>query len=120
MPNQFQRLNLIFQALADPTRRSVVDRLSRGAATVSELAEPFDMALPSFVQHLRVLEDCGLVQSEKVGRVRTCQMVTGALSPAEQWIAERRKLWEGRLDALERYLEDTKNSNSTNDGDQDA
>jgi len=98
-------LNDVFHALADPTRRSVIQRLSDGPASVSELAEPFDMALPSFVQHLKVLEQCGLIRSEKVGRVRTCQMVTETLSSAEQWITDRRKLWEGRLDALAKHLE---------------
>ena len=98
-------LNDVFRALSDPTRRAVVQRLADGPATVSELAEPFEMALPSFVQHLKVLEDSGLVTSEKVGRVRTCEMVSDALRPAEDWIVGRRKLWETRLDALKHGLE---------------
>jgi DNA-binding transcriptional ArsR family regulator len=108
MPNQVSELDNVFRALADPTRRSVIQRLSTGPASVSELAEPFDMALPSFVQHLKVLEDSGLIRSEKVGRVRTCRMVTEKLSSAEQWIADRRRYWEDRLEALASYVEGSK------------
>ncbi|MEE8245082.1 MAG: metalloregulator ArsR/SmtB family transcription factor [Pseudomonadales bacterium] len=115
MPNQSADLNDVFRALADPTRRSVVHRLSNGPVSVSELAEPFDMALPSFVQHLKVLEDSGLIRSEKVGRVRTCQMVTETLSSAEQWLVDRRKLLEGRLDALAKYVERGNNMMHSND-----
>ena len=105
MPNQSAQLNELFHALADPTRRSVVGRLSYGPASVSELAEPFDMALPSFVQHLKVLEDSGLIGSEKIGRVRTCQIKTETLATAEQWLMARREFWEERMDALQRYVE---------------
>ena len=97
-------LDLMFQALADPTRRMMVDRLSRGPASVSELAKPFDMSLPAVVQHLQVLEQSGLVRSEKVGRVRTCTIDPGALSQAEQWINDRRLAWERRLDRLGEFL----------------
>ena len=90
----------MFQALADPTRRMIVERLTRGPASVSELAEPFAMSLPAVVQHLQVLEHSGLVQTKKVGRVRTCTIDTGALSRAEQWINERRLAWNRRLDRL--------------------
>jgi DNA-binding transcriptional ArsR family regulator len=90
MLNQSSSLDLIFQALADPTRRLMVERLSRGPASVSELAKPFTMSLPAVVQHLQVLEASGLVKSEKVGRVRTCTIHTEALSLAETWITERR------------------------------
>ena len=90
----------MFQALADPTRRGMVERLSRGPASVSDLARPFAMSLPAVVQHLQVLEASGLVTSQKVGRVRTCSLDTGALSLAEQWINDRRKGWEHRLDRL--------------------
>lgn len=93
----------MFQALADPTRRSVVARLSRGAASVSELARPLDMSLPAVVQHLQVLEASGLVRSEKVGRVRTCRIEPGALRMAQEWIAGRRARWERRLDRLGAY-----------------
>lgn len=105
MPNQGVQLDRVFQALADPTRRAVLQRLSSGTAAVSELAEPFDMALPSFMQHLKVLEGCGLVRSRKAGRVRTYRLSPRPLRAAEGWIAEQRALWERRLDQLDRYLE---------------
>lgn len=98
-------LDLMFQALADPTRRHMVERLSRGPASVSELAAPFDMSLPAVVQHLKVLEHSGLVKTEKVGRVRTCTIDTGALSLAEKWINDRRIGWEKRLDRLGAFLD---------------
>jgi DNA-binding transcriptional ArsR family regulator len=97
-------LDLMFQALADPTRRMMVDRLSRGPASVSELAKPFEMSLPAVVQHLQVLEQSGLVKSEKVGRVRTCTMDSTAMSQAEKWINDRRIQWERRLDRLGEFL----------------
>jgi DNA-binding transcriptional ArsR family regulator len=97
-------LDLVFHALSDATRRAMVERLSRGPASVSELAAPFAMSLPAVVQHLAVLEDSGLVRSEKVGRVRTCRMEEGALSAAERWINDRRRLWESRLDRLGEFL----------------
>ncbi len=108
MTNQPAQLDRVFQALADPTRRAVLQRLSGGTAPVSELAKPFDMALPSFLQHLKVLEGCGLVRSRKFGRVRTYQISPQPLKVAEGWMAERRALWERRLDQLDRYLEDLK------------
>ena len=104
MLNQSFDLNRLFNALADPTRRAMVERLSRGPAPVSELAKPLPMSLPAAMQHLAVLEDAGLVRSEKVGRVRTCSIEPGALSLAEQWINTRRTQWEGRLDRLGAYL----------------
>ena len=94
----------MFQALADPSRRLMVERLSREPASVSELARPFSMSLAAVVQHVQVLEACGLVRSEKVGRVRTCQIAPDTLRTAERWIAERRSTWERRLDALGEYL----------------
>jgi DNA-binding transcriptional ArsR family regulator len=100
MLNQTKSLDLMFQALADPTRRLIVERLSRGPASVSELAKPFAMSLPAVVQHLQVLEGSGLVTTQKVGRVRTCTIDTGALSLAEKWINDRRMGWERRLDRL--------------------
>ena len=99
-------LDRVFQALADPTRRAIVERLVRGPASVSQLAEPFPMSLPAVVQHLQVLESSGLVCSEKVGRVRTCCIDTAALRQAEQWIAGCRTLWEARLDRLGDFLAD--------------
>jgi len=98
----------LFQALADPTRRAILERLSRGPASVSDLARPFDMSLAAVVQHLAVLEGAGVVASEKVGRVRTCRIEPEALSLAETWIKERRTLWERRLDRLGDYLDATK------------
>jgi DNA-binding transcriptional ArsR family regulator len=98
----------MFQALADPTRRVIVERLSRSPASVSELAAPLDMTLSAVVQHLAVLEGSGLVTTEKVGRVRTCRVDGGALQLAEQWINERRQTWERRLDRLGDYLAETK------------
>src|SRR5262245_60736120 len=97
-------LDHVFHALADPNRRRMVDRLIRGPATVSELAKPLAMSLPGVVQHLAVLEASGLVRSEKVGRVRTCRVEPKAFATAEQWIAERRALWERRLDRLGEIL----------------
>lgn len=104
MPKYTKPINNVFQALADPTRRAVIDQLSNAPATVTELAAPHAMALPSFVQHLKVLEDCGLIRSVKVGRVRTCHLVPDALSTAEDWIANRRRHLNEHLDALETYL----------------
>jgi DNA-binding transcriptional ArsR family regulator len=99
-------LDRVFHALADPTRRTMVDRLSRAPASVSELARPLAMSLPAVVQHLQVLEASGLVRSEKVGRVRTCHIEATALRAAEQWIADRRTTWERRLDRLGDYLKE--------------
>jgi DNA-binding transcriptional ArsR family regulator len=97
-------IGLLFQALADPTRRLMIDRLSRSPASVSELAKPFDMSLAAVVQHLHVLERSGLVQSEKVGRVRTCSIEADAMRTAERWISDRRTFWERRLDRLGEFL----------------
>jgi DNA-binding transcriptional ArsR family regulator len=97
-------LDLMFQALADPTRRGMVERLSRGPASVSELARPLSMSLSAVVQHLQILEASGLVRSEKAGRVRTCRIEPAALRTAEDWIAGRRATWERRLDRLGDYL----------------
>lgn len=104
MPNQMRQVDQVFHALGDPTRRAVVGRLSAGPAAVSELAKGSAMALPSFTQHLGVLEKCGLVRSEKSGRVRTYYLVPQPLKAAENWIAEQRRLWERRLDQLDSYL----------------
>ena len=93
----------VFRALSDPTRRDVIAHLSRCPASVSELAEPFDMALPSLMQHLRVLESSGVVRSTKTGRVRTYQLVPKRLQVAEQWLVRQRDLWERRMDRFERY-----------------
>lgn len=109
MPNQSaEQLSGVFQALADPTRRAVLRRLSRGTAPTSELAEPFRMALPSFLQHLEVLERSGLVRSTKAGRVRTWRLAPQPLKAAEHWMAAQRALWERRLDQLDDYLKTMK------------
>jgi DNA-binding transcriptional ArsR family regulator len=97
-------LDAVFRALANPTRRAVVERLGRGPAAVSELAKPFDMALPSFLQHLQTLEDSGLVKSSKEGRVRTVRIVPGRLKRAANWMSKQRALWERRLDQLDDFL----------------
>src|SRR3954464_9705559 len=106
MLNYQAPLDLAFQALADPTRRVMVERLSHGPASVSELAQPFKMTLSAVVQHLAVLESSGLVRSEKVGRVRTCRMEPVGLRTAESWITERRATWESRFDRLAELLAD--------------
>ena len=105
MLNDSGRLDLAFQALGDATRRGMLARLSRGPASVSELARPLPMSLPAVLQHLRALEASGLVRSEKKGRVRTCRIEPQALAAAEDWIAEQRALWESRADRLEDYLQ---------------
>jgi DNA-binding transcriptional ArsR family regulator len=104
MPNQNTRLDQVFRALSDPTRRAVLKRLSRGPAPTLELARPFGMALPSFTQHLTMLEKFGLVKSRKSGRVRTYELSPQPLRAAESWITDQRKLWECRLDQLDAYL----------------
>jgi DNA-binding transcriptional ArsR family regulator len=103
-----EQLNGIFQALADPTRRAVLGRLSRGPASVSELAKPFDMALPSFMKHIRFLEDSGWILTRKKGRVRTCAVEKKAFAVADGWLAAQRALWEARFDRLNALLEDAK------------
>jgi DNA-binding transcriptional ArsR family regulator len=104
MANYSVRLDGIFQALADPTRRAVLQRLSRGSASISELAEPFDMALPSFMKHIRLLEDSGWIQTRKEGRVRTCGLERKSLVAAEAWLSAQRALWEARTDRLEQFV----------------
>jgi DNA-binding transcriptional ArsR family regulator len=112
MPNQSTQLNRVFQALADPTRRAVLERLRSGPAPMSELAQPFKMALSSFSQHLDVLEDCGLVRSRKSGRVRTYRLAPQPLRVAEHWMTRQRTMWERRLDQLDRHLKEAKESNN--------
>lgn len=99
---------MAFQALADPARRAIVERLSKGPASVSELAKPLPMSLPAVMLHLKVLEESGLVKSEKAGRVRTCRIEPQMFSQAERWIGERRHMWERNLDRLGAFLEETK------------
>jgi DNA-binding transcriptional ArsR family regulator len=104
MPKRSISLILVFQALADPTRLAVVERLSKGSVATKELAAPFKMALPSFLQHLDVLRNCGLVRSSKTGRVRTYELDPDALKTAEGWISKQRGVWEQRLDQLDNFL----------------
>jgi DNA-binding transcriptional ArsR family regulator len=100
MPRKQPDIDRIFHALGDPTRRAIMEKLSAGPISVSQLAKPLDITLAAVVQHLQILEDSGLVQTEKVGRVRTCRIEPAGLSAAEQWIADRRSMWERRLDRL--------------------
>ena len=117
MLNQITDLDRLFHALADPARRAMLERLSRGPAPVSELARPLPMSLPAAMQHLGVLEAAGLVRSAKVGRVRTCMIDPRALSQAERWINARRIEWEHRLDRLGEYLKTLENEGDGNGSD---
>jgi DNA-binding transcriptional ArsR family regulator len=114
MANNINQLNNVFGALSDHTRRAIVMRLCEGEASVSELAKPFDMALPSLMKHLRILEGCGLIKTEKTGRVRTCALHTTSLETIETWLAAQREIWELRLDRLELYVEKLKKEEKSN------
>jgi len=105
MEHYQSRLDAAFHALADPTRRAVVSRLTKGPTPVTQLAEPFAMGLPSFMKHLRVLERDGLISSEKIGRVRTCRINAERLAAAETWLTEQRTVWQSRTDRLADYVE---------------
>ena len=107
------QLDKTFAALADPARRSMVERLVAGPASVSELAKPLPMSLPAVLLHLKVLEDSGLVTSQKTGRVRTCRIDPKMLAQAEHWVAERRQMWERNLDRLGAFLDQTKPEDET-------
>ena len=104
MEQYSRRLDGIFQALADPTRRAVLGRLGQGPASVGELAKPFDMALPSFMKHIHLLESVGLIRTRKEGRVRTCAIETETFAVVETWLDRQRALWEGRTDRLEQFV----------------
>lgn len=104
MAKQAEKLNDVFRVLADPTRRAILERLGRGAVGTSALAQPFDMALPSFTQHLDMLEQCGLVRSIKLGRIRMYKLAPQPLKAAEQWLAKQRQAWDCRFDQLDRHL----------------
>jgi len=106
-------LDLVFQALSDPSRRAMVERLGRGPASVSDLAQPLDMSLPAVMQHLQVLETSGLVRSEKAGRVRMCRIEPKALAAAEGWFTRRRATWERRFDRLEAFLAEEEAQDAT-------
>jgi DNA-binding transcriptional ArsR family regulator len=98
------QLNGIFQALADPTRRAVLRRLGKGPASITDLAKPFDMALPSFMKHIHSLEGSGLIRTRKEGRVRTCAIEKRPFAMVETWLSAQRALWEGRTDRLEQFV----------------
>ncbi|MEX0286552.1 MAG: ArsR/SmtB family transcription factor [Paracoccaceae bacterium] len=108
-----QTLTALFHALSDPTRLAVVETLCDGPHSVGQLAEPYDMALPSFLKHVRVLEDAGLVRSHKKGRVRTVSLVPQRMAQADAWIAARRHMWERRLDSFGDYLDKTSKETDT-------
>jgi len=115
MANYSAALSEVFQALADPTRCAIVSALVSGAQTVSTLAEPFEMALPSFLKHLTVLERCGLIRTSKQGRTRTCELMPARLLQAEQWIAEQRAMWERRSDRMVDFVERLHQEEHTHD-----
>jgi DNA-binding transcriptional ArsR family regulator len=115
MVNKGADLDRAFHALADPSRRLIVERLARGPASVSELAQPLAMSLPAVLQHLQVLEECSLVASEKTGRVRTCRIEPETLRRVEQWIARQRTTWEQRLDRLGGYLAEDQHEGISNE-----
>ena len=103
--DQYQaHLDGVFQALSDPTRRAVLGRLGKGPASIGELAEPFDMALPSFMKHIRSLENSGWIRTRKLGRVRMCTIEKKPLAAIESWLSAQRALWESRTDRLERFV----------------
>jgi DNA-binding transcriptional ArsR family regulator len=113
MENFHHRLDLAFAALADPTRRAIVARLCSGDATVGELAEPFEIGLPTLLKHIRVLERGGLISSEKSGRVRTCSLAPGSLRSTDDWLRTHIATWESRLDRLEAHLSRKKGRTTT-------
>lgn len=104
------QMDLVFKALSDGTRRTILERLAVGPASVSDLARPFDMALPSLMQHLQIMEEAGLIVSEKKGRVRTCRLEASTLREAENWLSAQRSLWKTRLDQLDDYLQTLHNA----------
>src|ERR1700682_5193885 len=114
MANQSMQLDHIFGALSDATRRAIIMRLCEGEASVGELARPFEMALPSLMKHIRILERSGLLASEKTGRVRKCSLRTEALATIEVWLAAQREIWEQRLDRLELYVQKLKKEEKAN------
>src|SRR6202451_3068347 len=114
MLDQTMDLDRTFQALADKSRRSMVERLTLGPASVSELAEPLAMSLAAVVQHVQVLEACGVVKTEKIGRTRMCRIEPAAMTAAEQWITDRRRAWESRLDRLGAILGEEAAANKEN------
>src|ERR1700733_2440108 len=114
MPSPEVNIDRLFHALGDPTRRAILDRLSEGPLSVSRLAAPLDITLTAVVQHLQVLEESGLVHTEKVGRVRTCRIETTGFAVLEQWISDHRSTWERRLDRLGDLLADDEKGDGGN------
>lgn len=115
MAKYSEGLDAVFDALSDPTRRQVIQRLGQGPASVGELAEPFPMTLPSFLKHLRALEASGLIHTAKTGRVRTCTLDRGRLALVDDWLAEQRRLWEDRTDRLEQFLTNQESTHGHHD-----
>lgn len=115
MDNYKKPLDIIFHALADPTRRAVVQRLGLGPAAVKELAYPFDMALPSFMKHIAILEESGLIATEKVGRERKCRIDPDGIMLVQLWMDQQREVWEGRADRLSDYIENRMNKETQDD-----
>jgi len=116
MLNHRPTLDTVFRALADPTRRAIVQQLSRGQASVSDIARPHDMTLAAVVQHIQVLEECGVVHTQKIGRVRTCRIEPKSLALVEQWLAARRNMWEDQFDRLGALLEEQKGAAKSKKG----
>ena len=116
MANNTNQLDQVFSALSDSTRRAIVMRLCEGQTSVSELAKPFEMALPSLMKHVRILEGCGLIKTEKIGRIRTCALQAASLETIEEWLAAQREIWERRLDRLEVYVQKLKKEEKANVG----
>lgn len=110
------KLDLLFSALSDPTRRDILTRLSFGTASITELAEQHDMALPSFLKHLNKLEEAGLIHSEKNGRIRTCALTPDAFTPMQSWLSEQRAIWEQRLNQFDRYALELKRKRENETG----
>jgi DNA-binding transcriptional ArsR family regulator len=115
MAQHSSRLDDVFQALSDPTRRAVLARLGTGTASVGELAGPFNMALPSFMKHIHYLENAGWIRTRKTGRVRTCTLERKSFDVIETWLSEQRSVWEGRTDRLERFVTTTDDKETPND-----
>lgn len=113
MANHLQELDGIFQALSDPTRRAVIGRLGRGPTSIGDLAKPFDMALPSFMKHIKTLEGCGLIRTRKAGRVRTCSIEKDGFRMVETWLSAQRAVWEARTDRLEQFVTATQQKDHT-------
>lgn len=103
-------IDAVFHALADPTRRAVIEQLSKKPAAIKELAAPYHMALPSFLQHIKILEQGGLIETQKIGRTRQCSLRPEALQAVDQWIRDRSAMWTHRMDALDQYLQSQSNN----------